>query len=213
MLANRVAVLSERGADRPRVAEVPPRSLKALPDSPTDDDLPSPRIRELVDAADGTPSPWRRRGFELHRQRPAVDYLRAASRGTLDQAKHPDMAKPKALRSLVRRAGRAQLPRPSPTSRCYSRRRRARIREAAEEGKVDEFQGEGHLPRLRALLARREQPSCGEGPAQDPRRQEALAASARARYRAQQLIIADGYHRLCSVYQFDEDAWIPCKIV
>ena len=26
------------------------------------------------------------------------------------------------------------------------------------------------------------------------------------------LIIADGYHRLCSVYQFDEDAWIPCKI-
>ena len=27
------------------------------------------------------------------------------------------------------------------------------------------------------------------------------------------LIIADGYHRLCSVYQFDEDAWIPCKIV
>ena len=27
------------------------------------------------------------------------------------------------------------------------------------------------------------------------------------------LIIADGYHRLRSVYQFDEDAWIPCKIV
>jgi len=27
------------------------------------------------------------------------------------------------------------------------------------------------------------------------------------------LIIADGYHRLCSVYQFDVDAWIPCKIV
>ena len=27
------------------------------------------------------------------------------------------------------------------------------------------------------------------------------------------LIIADGYHRLCSVYEFDEDAWIPCKIV
>jgi disulfide oxidoreductase YuzD len=27
------------------------------------------------------------------------------------------------------------------------------------------------------------------------------------------LVIADGYHRLCSVYQFDEDAWIPCKIV
>lgn len=27
------------------------------------------------------------------------------------------------------------------------------------------------------------------------------------------LIIADGYHRLCAVYTFDEDAWIPCKIV
>ena len=27
------------------------------------------------------------------------------------------------------------------------------------------------------------------------------------------LIIADGYHRLCSVYLIDEDANIPCKIV
>lgn len=27
------------------------------------------------------------------------------------------------------------------------------------------------------------------------------------------LVIADGYHRLCAVYQFDEDAIIPCKIV
>ncbi|QIE29337.1 hypothetical protein SBC1_72760 (plasmid) [Caballeronia sp. SBC1] len=27
------------------------------------------------------------------------------------------------------------------------------------------------------------------------------------------LIIADGYHRLCAVYSFDEDAMIPCKIV
>jgi hypothetical protein len=26
------------------------------------------------------------------------------------------------------------------------------------------------------------------------------------------LIIADGYHRICSVYSFDEDAVIPCKI-
>ena len=26
------------------------------------------------------------------------------------------------------------------------------------------------------------------------------------------LVIADGYHRLCSVYGFDEDAVIPCKI-
>jgi hypothetical protein len=27
------------------------------------------------------------------------------------------------------------------------------------------------------------------------------------------VIIADGYHRLCAVYSFDEDALIPCKIV
>ena len=27
------------------------------------------------------------------------------------------------------------------------------------------------------------------------------------------VIIADGYHRLCAVYRFDEDALIPCKIV
>ena len=29
----------------------------------------------------------------------------------------------------------------------------------------------------------------------------------------QTIIIADGYHRLCAVYSFDEDARIPCKIV
>ena len=27
------------------------------------------------------------------------------------------------------------------------------------------------------------------------------------------VVIADGYHRLCSVYGFNEDAIIPCKIV
>ena len=27
------------------------------------------------------------------------------------------------------------------------------------------------------------------------------------------LIIADGYHRLCAIYSFDEDAVVPCKIV
>lgn len=27
------------------------------------------------------------------------------------------------------------------------------------------------------------------------------------------VVIADGYHRLCSVYGFDEDPLIPCKIV
>jgi hypothetical protein len=27
------------------------------------------------------------------------------------------------------------------------------------------------------------------------------------------VIIADGYHRVCSVYHFQEDIWIPCKII
>jgi hypothetical protein len=31
--------------------------------------------------------------------------------------------------------------------------------------------------------------------------------------RAAKLVVADGYHRLCAVYTFDEDALIPCKIV
>ena len=31
--------------------------------------------------------------------------------------------------------------------------------------------------------------------------------------RSGKLVIADGYHRLCAVYTFDEDAMIPCKIV
>jgi hypothetical protein len=26
------------------------------------------------------------------------------------------------------------------------------------------------------------------------------------------VIVADGYHRLCAVYSFDEDALVPCKI-
>jgi len=27
------------------------------------------------------------------------------------------------------------------------------------------------------------------------------------------LLVADGYHRLCAVYSYDEDAVVPCKIV
>ncbi|MDE2389447.1 MAG: hypothetical protein KGN35_10290 [Betaproteobacteria bacterium] len=27
------------------------------------------------------------------------------------------------------------------------------------------------------------------------------------------VIVADGYHRLCAIYSYDEDADIPCKIV
>jgi hypothetical protein len=29
----------------------------------------------------------------------------------------------------------------------------------------------------------------------------------------QQVITADGYHRMCAVYSFNEDGLIPCKIV
>jgi hypothetical protein len=29
----------------------------------------------------------------------------------------------------------------------------------------------------------------------------------------EKLIIADGYHRMCAVYLFDEDTPVPCKIV
>lgn len=27
------------------------------------------------------------------------------------------------------------------------------------------------------------------------------------------VVVADGYHRLCAIYGFDEGAWVPCKIV
>ena len=27
------------------------------------------------------------------------------------------------------------------------------------------------------------------------------------------VVVADGYHRLCAVYSFDEDAVVPCRIV
>jgi hypothetical protein len=26
------------------------------------------------------------------------------------------------------------------------------------------------------------------------------------------VVIADGYHRLCAIYEVNEDAWVPCKI-
>jgi hypothetical protein len=27
------------------------------------------------------------------------------------------------------------------------------------------------------------------------------------------VVIADGYHRLCAIYEFDEDAVIECRII
>jgi hypothetical protein len=45
-------------------------------------------------------------------------------------------------------------------------------------------------------------------------REEKLSPLLLVRDKAQgRLVIADGYHRLCAVYKFDEDAMIPCKIV
>ncbi len=45
-------------------------------------------------------------------------------------------------------------------------------------------------------------------------RREKLSPLLMVRDRANgKVIIADGYHRLCAVYSFDEDAKIPCKIV
>jgi len=31
--------------------------------------------------------------------------------------------------------------------------------------------------------------------------------------RVGRVVIADGYHRMCAIYEFDEDAWIHCKII
>ena len=31
--------------------------------------------------------------------------------------------------------------------------------------------------------------------------------------RVGRVVIADGYHRMCAIYEFDEDAWIHCKIL
>jgi disulfide oxidoreductase YuzD len=46
------------------------------------------------------------------------------------------------------------------------------------------------------------------------RRREPLSPLLLARdERGSRLIVADGYHRLCAVYSFDEDAIIACKIV
>ena len=30
---------------------------------------------------------------------------------------------------------------------------------------------------------------------------------------SEKVIVADGYHRLCALYYYDEDAVIPCKII
>jgi disulfide oxidoreductase YuzD len=33
------------------------------------------------------------------------------------------------------------------------------------------------------------------------------------RQHGHRVIVADGYHRMCAVYHYDEDAVIPCKII
>ena len=44
------------------------------------------------------------------------------------------------------------------------------------------------------------------------RKGQALSPLLLVRDAAGKVVIADGYHRLCAVYRFDEDALIPCKI-
>ena len=31
--------------------------------------------------------------------------------------------------------------------------------------------------------------------------------------RVSRVVIADGYHRMCAIYEFDEDAWMHCTII
>jgi hypothetical protein len=31
--------------------------------------------------------------------------------------------------------------------------------------------------------------------------------------RVGRVVIADGYHRMCAIYEFDEDAWMHCTII
>lgn len=42
---------------------------------------------------------------------------------------------------------------------------------------------------------------------------EALSPLLLVRSALQKVVVADGYHRLCAVYGYDEGALIPCKIV
>ena len=58
--------------------------------------------------------------------------------------------------------------------------------------------GDSHVDRYRTLIAHK-QPISPLLLCRDPQHGK--------------LIIADGYHRLCAVYTFDEDAMIPCRIV
>jgi hypothetical protein len=48
---------------------------------------------------------------------------------------------------------------------------------------------------------------------ESPARKSYLRCCCTGIKRTGKLIIADGYHRLCAVYKFDEDAMIPRKIV
>jgi disulfide oxidoreductase YuzD len=46
------------------------------------------------------------------------------------------------------------------------------------------------------------------------RKKQSLAPLLLARdQRNGKVVIADGYHRLCAIYELDEDALIPCKII
>ncbi len=95
------------------------------------------------------------------------------------------------------------LMRPREAHALISRMKRARVAEFAAK---DIFRASGlpmlrstdvHVERYRALIILKEQ----------------IAPLLLCRDPGHgRLIIADGYHRLCAVYSFDEDAMIPCQI-
>lgn len=96
------------------------------------------------------------------------------------------------------------LMRPREARALISRMKRARLAEFAAK---DIFRAselpmlrstDSHVERYRALIILKE-PVSPVLLCRDPRHGK--------------LIIADGYHRLCAVYSFDEDAMIPCQIV
>ncbi|MGA2398809.1 MAG: hypothetical protein ABSG30_12195 [Steroidobacteraceae bacterium] len=95
------------------------------------------------------------------------------------------------------------LMRPREARACIGRMKRARVAEFAAKdifraSELPMLQStDVHVERYRALIILKEQ----------------LSPLLLCRVPGHsKLIIADGYHRLCAVYSFDEDAMIPCQI-
>ncbi len=94
--------------------------------------------------------------------------------------------------------------------RCQDGEEVHRRAEAIEAGEIP---FEGHLSRVGAVTARRQQFPCREGPAENTFRRQAVADPAGPGSGAGPRHHRRRVPRLCAVYGFDEDAWIPCRIV